>query len=115
MSTLASSQLVPCKRGTLPLDNAACTELLHELPAWSVVQEQGMPQLHCTFTFNNFVDALGFANAVGALAETANHHPALLIEWGKVDVHWWTHTIKGLHHNDFVMAARTDAAFSEAT
>jgi 4a-hydroxytetrahydrobiopterin dehydratase len=115
MSKLANSPLVPCKRGTPALDKAVCAELLRELPAWSVVQESGVAQLHCSFTFNNFVEALRFANTVGLLAEAANHHPALLIEWGKVEVQWWTHTIKGLHHNDFVMAARTDAAFSEAT
>ncbi len=115
MSTLATSPLAPCKRGTPPLDQAGCAELLRELPAWSVEQVQGVAQLHGSFAFSNFVEAMHFANTVGALAEAANHHPLLQIEWGKVDVHWWTHTINGLHSNDFVMAARTDAAFREAT
>ena len=120
MNALAASELLPCKRGTPPLTADECAVLLRELPLWSVVPiqgsvvpVQGVAHLQCTFTFSNFVDALRFANVVGALAETANHHPMLAIEWGKVEVHWWTHTIKGLHHNDFVMAARTDAAFNE--
>lgn len=113
MNTLATSQLIPCKRGTPPLDKAACSELLRELPAWSMLQVQGVAHLHSEYAFSNFVDALRFANAVGALAETANHHPMLVLAWGKVEVHWWTHTLKGLHHNDFVMAARTDLAFRE--
>ena len=53
-----------------------------------------------------------FADAVGAIAEAADHHPALTVEWGKVTVRWWTHVIGGLHRNDTVMAARTDTAFA---
>lgn len=45
---------------------------------------------------------------VGALAEAQGHHPALITEWGRVTVCWWTHKIGGLHRNDFIMAARTD-------
>ena len=115
MSTLAHSALTPCTRGTPPLDSSQCTELLLALPAWSVAPVQGIAHLQRTFTFSNFVKALHFANTVGALAEAANHHPLLQIEWGKVEVQWWTHVINGLHPNDFVMAARTDAAFREAT
>ena len=55
----------------------------------------------------NFVEALAFTNAIGALAEAAGHHPALTTEWGRVTVGWWTHAIGGLHRNDFVMAAKT--------
>jgi 4a-hydroxytetrahydrobiopterin dehydratase len=48
---------------------------------------------------------------VGALAEQADHHPAILIKWGKVTVTWWTHVLHGLHLNDFILAARTDRLF----
>ncbi|HSE95394.1 MAG TPA: 4a-hydroxytetrahydrobiopterin dehydratase, partial [Methylomirabilota bacterium] len=58
--------------------------------------------------FPTFVAALDFTNRVGALAEAEGHHPALLTEWGRVTVSWWTHAIRGLHRNDFVMAAKTD-------
>ena len=61
------------------------------------------------FHFPNFADALAFTNRVGALAETEGHHPALLTEWGRVTVSWWTHQVRGLHRNDFIMAAKTDA------
>ncbi len=52
-----------------------------------------------------------FTDKVGAIAEQEDHHPLLITEWGKVTVDWWTHTIHGLHQNDFVMAARTDQLF----
>ena len=45
---------------------------------------------------------------MGEAAEKEGHHPALLTEWGKVTVSWWTHDVGGLHQNDFIMAARTD-------
>jgi 4a-hydroxytetrahydrobiopterin dehydratase len=60
------------------------------------------------FRFDDFAQALAFTNAVGELAEAENHHPALLTEWGRVTVTWWTHVSRGLSRNDFVMAAKTD-------
>ena len=60
------------------------------------------------FSFGNFVEALAFTNRVGEIAETEDHHPAILTEWGKVTVTWWSHKIRGLHKNDLIMAARTD-------
>ena len=60
------------------------------------------------FTFPDYAGALAFTQRVGALAEIEDHHPALLTEWGKVKVTWWTHAIGGLHRNDFICAAKTD-------
>ncbi len=69
------------------------------------------PPPGASFKFKNFVQSLEFTNQVGALAEAEGHHPALLTEWGRVTVTWWTHKIKGLHRNDFIMAAKTDQLF----
>ena len=69
----------------------------------------GEPHLERTYKFPDFKTALAFTLAVGNAAEEEGHHPALLTEWGKVKVAWWTHAIHGLHQNDFVMAAKTDA------
>ena len=63
------------------------------------------------FKFKNFVQALAFANRVGDLAEQQDHHPAILVEWGRVTVSWWTHVIGGLHQNDFISAAKTDQLY----
>lgn len=81
---------------------------MKQIPDWQPVVVDGILQLKCEFIFKNFVEALAFTNRVGALAEEIGHHPALLTEWGKVTVSWWTHKIKGLHRNDFILAARTD-------
>lgn len=107
MTKLSSSTCEACSAGAQALSTTEQRELLVEVPGWALMLRDGVPQLERSFTFDNFSQALEFTNAVGALAETQGHHPALLTEWGKVTVTWWSHTLKGLHRNDFVMAART--------
>jgi 4a-hydroxytetrahydrobiopterin dehydratase len=65
-------------------------------------------RLERAFKFKDFAEALAFTIKVGEIAEAEGHHPALLTEWGRVTVTWWTHKIRGLHRNDFIMAAKTD-------
>lgn len=108
MNTLAREKIVISKRDESALTTTEQVPLLQQVPSWVVNEDSGVAQLQRIFPFRNFVEALDFANKVGAIAEEADHHPALLIEWGKVQVSWWTHTIKGLHMNDFIMAARCD-------
>ena len=64
-----------------------------------------------TFKFENYSQAIEFSNKVGELAEREDHHPSILIEWGQVEINWWTHKIGGLHKNDFISAAKTDLIF----
>lgn len=71
-----------------------------------------MPRIERVFFFADFASALAFTNRVGAMADAEDHHPALTTEWGRVTVAWWTHAIGGLHRNDFVMAAKTDATYA---
>ncbi|MBQ0713131.1 MAG: 4a-hydroxytetrahydrobiopterin dehydratase [Porticoccus sp.] len=97
-----------CHTGAPTVPDEELSTLLAEIPHWNIEVRDGIPQLERLFTFGNFVTAMAFANKVGDLAETANHHPAILVEWGKVRVTWWTHKIGGLHRNDFILAARTD-------
>ena len=63
--------------------------------------------------FSNFQNALAFTQLVGEAAEKEGHHPSLLTEWGKVTATWWTHAIKGLHRNDFIMAAKSDHIYTK--
>jgi 4a-hydroxytetrahydrobiopterin dehydratase len=73
------------------------------------VERESIPRLERLFRFRNFGDALAFTNRVGALAEAEGHHPAILTEWGQVTVTLWTHKIRALHRNDFLMAAKIDS------
>ena len=72
------------------------------------MRREGINRLERNFEFPDFVQAMAFTNQVGVLAEEEDHHPAILTEWGRVTVTWWTHKIRGLHRNDFVAAAKTD-------
>jgi 4a-hydroxytetrahydrobiopterin dehydratase len=112
MGTLTQERCVACRADTPRMAAEQIDVLKREIPQWSVVERDGIPRLERAFTFANFVDALAFTNAVGALAEAEGHHPALTTEWGRVTVGWWTHAIAGLHRNDFVMAAKTDERYA---
>ena len=111
MTSLAQFQCIPCRGGEPTLTTDEINGLKPEAPDWSVIERDGILRLERAFKFRNFVQALEFTNQVGQLAEEQGHHPALLTEWGQVTVTWWTHKIKGLHHNDFIMAAKTDMLY----
>lgn len=87
-------------------------QLLSQLPNWQINQIEGITQLQCNYKFANFIQAIAFTNKITDLAEQVNHHPSLLIEWGKVVICWWSHDLKGLHLQDFVMAAKTDQVYN---
>jgi 4a-hydroxytetrahydrobiopterin dehydratase len=113
MVKLAEMKCTPCRGGEPPLSEAEIEGLKPQALEWEVIQVDGIPRLERAFKFKNFALALAFTNQVGELAEEQGHHPALLTEWGKVTVTWWTHKIKGLHQNDFIMAAKTDALYNK--
>lgn len=106
MSTLADEPLTHGDK--VILDEAALNSLASNLDDWTINRTTNVPRLEKTFKFPDFASALAFTNRVGELAEQENHHPALLTEWGKVTVSWWTHSLHGVHRNDVIMAARTE-------
>lgn len=108
MDDLSIQKCEACKIDAPRLSEEELQKLLPQIPDWKLVSDNEIPQLQKQYAFKNFVLALEFANKVGELAETENHHPAITVEWGKTTVTWWTHKIKGLHRNDVIMAAKTD-------
>jgi 4a-hydroxytetrahydrobiopterin dehydratase len=109
MEDLKELKCVPCRGGVPPLDDLQIAIFKPQTPEWQVIEVEGIKRLQRSLKFKNFAEALAFTNQVGALAEAEDHHPTLVTEWGNVTVTWWTHKIKGLHQNDFIMAAKTDA------
>lgn len=108
---LTEMKCVPCRGDVPAMQMDEIQAQMPQVPDWSLIEIDGIPRLQRKYKFKNFAQALAFTNAVGALAEEQDHHPAILTEWGKVTVTWWTHKIKGLHQNDFIMAARSDQAY----
>jgi len=113
MSELSAGICEPCRLGAPLLTEEDLANLKPQIPDWEVVEVGGIRQLTRQYSFKNFVIAMAFANKVGDEAEKEGHHPAILVEWGKTSVTWWTHKIKGLHKNDVIMAAKTDRIYSD--
>ena len=107
-NTLADERCERITRSSKGIQGPERDALLLQVPEWRVATRDGIERLERVFKFANFAAALDFTNRVGALAEAEDHHPAILTEWGRVTVGWWTHVVGGLHRNDFVMAAQTD-------
>jgi 4a-hydroxytetrahydrobiopterin dehydratase len=108
MTDLKQQKCVPCHGGESAIAQAEITAFQPQIPNWCQFEVNGEQRIECLYKFKDFKTALAFTNAIGDLAEAAEHHPAILIEWGKVTVTWWTHTVGGLHLNDLIMAAKTD-------
>jgi 4a-hydroxytetrahydrobiopterin dehydratase len=108
MNALSSQSCTACRADSPRVTPNEITELSKKIPDWTLIEVDGEKRLERVFIFKTFAEALAFTNRIGTLAEEHNHHPALLTEWGKVTVTWWTHKIHGLHVNDFIMAAKTD-------
>jgi 4a-hydroxytetrahydrobiopterin dehydratase len=108
MSELTSKSCVACRADAPKVSDEQLPQLLAQIPDWVPEVRDGIMQLERIYKFKNFKKALAFTNRVGEMAEAEGHHPGLLTEWGKVTVTWWSHSIKGLHENDFICAAKTD-------
>ena len=111
METLTQMTCVACRKDAPTVTDAEIAELQPQVAQWELVELDGIKRLRRVFLFDDFAGALEFTKQVGELAEQQGHHPALLTEWGRTTVTWWTHKIKGLHRNDFIMAAKTDELF----
>jgi 4a-hydroxytetrahydrobiopterin dehydratase len=108
MAALATMKCTACRGDEPPMTDDEIESMRPQVPEWDLVERGGAKRLRRTFRFKNFAQAMAFTERVGEVAEEQGHHPRIVTEWGRVTVDWYTHKIKGLHQNDFIMAARTD-------
>jgi|ERR1041385_3718584 len=104
MAELADKACIPCRGGIPPLERPAAEKLLAEAPDWKLGDDAR--SIERSFRFPNFRKAIEFVDKVGELAETEGHHPDIHFGWGYATISLSTHKIKGLHENDFIMAAK---------
>ncbi len=97
-----------CRIDAPKVTNSEIESLMPQIPSWSILENDDIKKLVCSFAFLDYDQTVNFANSVTKLAEEEDHHPEIIIEWGKVTVSWWSHKINGLHMNDFICAAKTD-------
>ena len=99
---------VPCRGGIPPLTREQAEPLLSQVPGWRL--DGDATRIRRRFEFRDFATALAFVNAVGEIAEAEGHHPDITFGWGYADIVTYTHKIRGLHENDFILAAKIDRA-----
>ena len=105
---LSKGSCEACRIDAPKVTNSEIESLMPQIPSWSILENDDIKRLVCSFAFLDYDQTVNFANSVTKLAEEEDHHPEIIIEWGKVTVSWWSHKIKGLHMNDFICAAKTD-------
>lgn len=110
--SLEQQQCVPCRGGIPPLSHEQAENFLSEVPEWRI--DESATRIERTYKFKNFAGALSFVNRVGEIAEAQGHHPDIVFGWGYCTVTFYTHKIKGLHENDFIMAAKCDRTYAAA-
>jgi 4a-hydroxytetrahydrobiopterin dehydratase len=110
---LKQERCVACRADSQHATDEEVAQLRPQVPEWELLVDDGIRKLRRALRFGNVVQALEFTNAVGNLAEAEGHHPLLETEWGRVTITWWTHNIRDLHRNDFIMSAKTDRLYEE--
>ena len=111
MSNLSEKKCEACTIDAPLVNSADYPDLLKELEGWSI-KEESINKLVKTYKFTNYADSVSFATKIVDLAEAEDHHPKIVLEWGTVNLEWWSHKIKGLHLNDFICAAKSDKIFN---
>lgn len=112
MSKLKQQVCEPCRAGATVASAAEMAQWHRELPDWQIVERNGEQQLFRQVTTGNFLESMALAEQISTIADSSGHHPELVVGWGYLGVYWWTHKLRGLHRNDFIMAALTDELFT---
>ncbi len=101
----------PCQEGTPPVKGEDLKLLRDQLgEGWNVIGEH---HLEKEFKFNDWPEAQDFTNRIGDTAQREDHHPDILLQYGKVKITLWTHKIGGLGENDFILAAKADEIYEQ--
>lgn len=111
MTDLSKLKCIACRGGDPMLTATEIAELHPQVSEWQVIDVDGVFRLERIFKLKNYAESVELTNKIAVIAEEEDHHPLIVLEWDKVTIQWWTHVVKGLHSNDFIMAAKTDELF----
>ena len=107
MNELARKKCMPCEGGVAPLTGAQVRPMLKGLQGWALDGKM----IAKTYEFKNYFETMAFVNAAAWISHREDHHPDMLVGYGKCRVSYVTHAIDGLSENDFICAAKLDALF----
>jgi 4a-hydroxytetrahydrobiopterin dehydratase len=105
---------VECEPGTPPLSSHEVGQLLEQVDGWTVEDADGHMRLTKRYKFKGFMPGVEFVNRIASIADSEGHHPDLLVSYGSVTVHLWTHAAGGLTENDFILAAKIDGLLTNS-
>lgn len=105
MNELIKKHCKPCENGEGKLDINQIKTYLPLVQDWLLIGDQ----IKKDFKFKNFKEAIKFVNDVAKIAEEEGHHPDIYIFYNKVNLTLYTHAVKGLSENDFILAAKINA------
>ena len=113
INKISQEKCIPCRRGAPLLTQEEIDVLLPQIDKWILIKENSIQLLKKSFQTSDFSETMHLADKIFELAEKQGHHPKIVVEWGNLEIQWWTHKIRGLHRNDFIMAAKTDQIIKE--
>jgi 4a-hydroxytetrahydrobiopterin dehydratase len=111
MNNLSEIKCESCKPGAPLVTQKEIKEYMPLIPDWEIVEEEGVRKLKREYLTGDYHATMKLVNFIAELANEEDHHPLMVVEYSSLTVLWWSHKIKGLHLNDFIMAAKSDAAF----
>ncbi len=103
---LVEKTCTPCRGGIPPLTAEQAEHYRAQAPEWTLRDEA--TRIERTYRVKNFAEAAALVHQAADLAEAEAHHPDISFGWGYVTVSLRTKKIKGLHENDFIIAAKLD-------
>uniref|UniRef100_A0A453F6G0 4a-hydroxytetrahydrobiopterin dehydratase n=5 Tax=Triticinae TaxID=1648030 RepID=A0A453F6G0_AEGTS len=105
---LSKKSCIPCNSKDLhAMSEDSAKKSLEQVTGWELKNEGDILKLHRAWKVKNFVKGLEFFQLVAAVAEEEGHHPDLhLVSWNNVKIDVWTHSVRGLTDNDFILAAK---------
>ena len=107
-AALASQQCSNLAADNMALNHDEALTLLKKLdPQWHTIENRA---ISFSFTFKNYYQTMAFVNLIAQIAHQQNHHPELLVSYNRCTVTYSTHSVAGLSINDFICAAKINAA-----
>jgi len=114
MTTLEHKHCLPCEGFGSTLDPKTAQNHLQQLAShWQISPDN--KSIYSDFKFKNYYHVMAFINALAWIAHHENHHPDLEVGYNHCLVRYSTHALGGLTENDFICAAKTDAAYQPYT
>ncbi len=103
---LREAKCKPCEGGIAPFSPERIERYLKKIDNWSYDSKK--PLIYKEFKFKDFIEAVNFVNDIAHIAEEEGHHPDIHLHYNRVLCELYTHSIKGISENDFIVASKID-------